>query len=466
MNLDPTICNAAMDAKDRRFDGVFFVGIKSTGIYCRPICPARQTKKEHRSFYPSAAAAEKAGYRPCLRCRPELAPGKAPIDSVSRLATRAYSLIEDGILGDLNLPQLASKLGITDRHLRRVVETEYGVSPIELAQTQRLLMAKRLLRDTDLSAIEIAFASGFSSERRFYAKFKEQYRMSPIEVRKQRRATPDFLTAELVFRPPFDYSAHLRFLSGRLILGVEAIEGQTYRRTVRMGKHRGLVEVEPAFDRLLVKVSASLAPVFPKVITRVKSLFDLYAEPDAINQALGSLVQNPGLRVPGAFDSFEMAVRAILGQQVTVAAATTLSGRLAARLGEPIETPFETLTHTFPSREVIAAANPEEISILGMPRARGKTIVALAASDLKLEPNGDPELVIENLKKLPGIGEWTAQYIAMRALAYPDAFPSGDVGIRMALGVKNPVEMIAAAEKWRPWRAYAVIHLWKSLETK
>jgi AraC family transcriptional regulator of adaptative response / DNA-3-methyladenine glycosylase II len=288
MNLDPAVCHAAMDAKDRRFDGLFFVGIKSTGIYCRPICPARQTKRDHRSFFPSAAAAEKEGYRPCLRCRPELTPGKAPMDAISRLANRAYSLIEDGV----ELPLVAARLGITDRHLRRVVEREYGVSPIELAQTQRLLMAKRLLRDTDLSAIEIAFASGFSSERRFYAKFKEQYRMSPLAVRKARRATPDYLVAELPLRLPFDYAAHLRFLKGRLILGVESIEGDTYRRTVRIGKSRGWIEISPSPDvgkegagregspsALQIKVSASLAGVFPKVITRVKRLFDLYADP-------------------------------------------------------------------------------------------------------------------------------------------------------------------------------------------
>lgn len=466
MNLDPAICNAALDAKDRRFDGMFFVGIKSTGIYCRPICPAKQTKREHRTFYPSAAAAEKGGYRPCLRCRPELAPGKAPIDSSSRLASRAYSLIEDGVLSEISLAELAARLGITDRHLRRVIEREYGVNPVELAQTQRLLMAKRLLRDTNLSAIEVAFVSGFSSERRFFAKFKEQYRMTPLEVRKARRATPDYLVAQLPIREPFDYLAHLKFLRGRLILGVESIESDIYRRTVRMGSARGWIEVQLLDSGLQVKVSASLAAVFPKVITRVKRLFDLYADPECINQALGDLVVNPGLRVPGAFDSFEMATRAILGQQVTVAAATTLSGRISARFGEPLETPFTELTHTFPSAEVIAATEPDQISILGMPRARGQTIVALAQANPKLEPNADPQPIIDQLKAIPGIGEWTAQYIAMRALAFPDAFPVGDVGIRNALGVRNPQEMLAAVEKWRPWRAYAVIHLWNSLETK
>lgn len=462
MNLDPVVCNAAMDAKDRRFDGMFFVGIKSTGIYCRPICPARQTKREHRTFYTSAAAAEKAGYRPCLRCRPELAPGKAPVDSVGRLASRAYSMIEDG----LSLPSIVDRLGITDRHLRRVVEHEYGVSPVELAQTQRLLMAKRLLRDTNLSALEVAFASGFNSERRFYAKFKEQYRMTPLDVRRERRMTPDFLVAELSYRQPFDYRAHLKFLASRQIQGVESIDGQTYRRTVRLANSRGWIAVEPGEGMLRVKVSSSLARVFPKVITRVKRLFDLYADPETINCALGDLVLNPGLRVPGAFDSFEMAVRAILGQQVTVAAATTLAGRLAEKFGEPLETGLAELSHTFPNAETISRLEPDEISILGMPRARGKTIVALAQSNLKLEPNGDPQPIIEELKSIPGIGEWTAQYIAMRALSYPDAFPLGDVGIRDALSVKTAPEMLAAAECWRPWRAYAVIHLWNSLEQK
>jgi AraC family transcriptional regulator of adaptative response / DNA-3-methyladenine glycosylase II len=466
MSLDPIVCHAAMDAKDRRFDGVFFVGIQSTGIYCRPICPARQTKREHRAFFPSAAAAEKDGYRPCLRCRPELAPGKAPMDSISRLASRAYSRIEDGALSELSLAELAEQLGITDRHLRRVVEREYGVSPVELAQTQRLLLAKRLLRDTELSAYEVAFASGFSSERRFYALFKERYRMSPLEVRKSRRTTPEFLTAELSFRKPFDFHAHLKFLRGRQILGVESISSDTYRRTVRLGESRGWIEVTAQESSLLVKVSASLAGVFPKVLTRVKRLFDLYTDPEPILATLGDLAVNPGLRVPGAFDGFEMAVRAILGQQVTVVAATTLSGRIAARFGEPIETPFDDLTMTFPSASTIAEANPEDISILGMPRARGRTIVEFAKRNLRLEPYADPEPVIQQLKEIPGIGEWTAQYIAMRALAYPDAFPVGDVGIRNALLVKSPTDMLAGVEQWRPWRAYAVIHLWNSLESK
>lgn len=465
MNLDPAICNAALDAKDKRFDGVFFVGIKSTGIYCRPICPARQTKKEHRSFYPSAAAAEKAGYRPCRRCRPELAPGRAPVDAVSRIATKAYGLIEDGALSEMSLPELAAKLGITDRHLRRVIESEYGVSPVELAQTQRLLLAKRLLHDTNLSAIEVAFAAGFASERRFYANFKERYRMSPLQIRRTGHNAPSFLTAELPVRKPFNARAHLDFLRGRLIAGVESIEDGAYRRTVRIGEHTGWIEAIPSDERIALKVSAGLASVFPKVVRRVKRLFDLYAEPDVIAAALGDLALDPGLRVPGAFDPFEMSVRAILGQQVTVAAATTLAGRFAARFGETIQTPFEPLTHLFPTSGVVAMADSEDISILGIPRARGRTIVALAQCQDLFE-GSDPEATIEALKSIPGIGEWTAQYIAMRALGYPDAFPVGDVGIRMALGVANPREMLAIAEKWRPWRSYAVIHLWKSLETK
>lgn len=463
MTLDEAVCHAALEAKDRRFDGVFFVGIASTLIYCRSVCPVRQMNRHHRSFLASAAAAEKAGYRPCLRCRPELAPGRAPMDAVGRLAAIAYSRIEDGALSELSLPELAGQMGVSERHLRRVIECEFGVSPVELAQTQRLLLAKRLLRDTSLSALEVAFASGFKSERRFHTLFKERYRMTPLEVRKSKQTAPDFLTAELPFRAPFDYDAHLAFLRGRLIRGVEEIEGSTYRRTVRLKGERGWIEVNPRETSLEVKVSPSLARVFPKAVTRVKRLFDLYCDPETVNQHLGDLVRNPGLRVPVAFDGFEMAVRAILGQQITVVGATNLAGRFAAKFGDAIETPYEGLTHTFPERAVIAKTEPDEVSALGMPRVRGRTITGLAIANPRLEPFADPEPIIEQLKRIPGIGEWTAQYIAMRALAYPDAFPVGDAGLKNALGIGETKAMLAHAEKWRPWRAYATMHLWNSL---
>ncbi|MBX3095691.1 MAG: helix-turn-helix domain-containing protein [Fimbriimonadaceae bacterium] len=463
MTLEPEVCHAALEAKDRRFDGVFFVGISSTQIYCRPVCPVRQTKRQHRTFFPSAAAAEKAGYRPCLRCRPELAPGRAPMDAVGRLAALAYSRIEDGALSEMRLPELASQFGVTDRHLRRVIELEFGVSPIELAQTQRLLLAKRLLRDTSLSSIEVAVASGFQSERRFHTLFKERYRMTPLEVRKSRQTPPDWLVVDLPFRKPYDFDALLGFLQGRLIAGVEAIQDTTYCRTVSLKGQQGWIEVSPNSDSLTLRISPSLAKVFPKVVTRVKRLFDLYCDPAPIHSALGEIVRNPGLRVPGAFDGFEMAVRAILGQQITVAGAARLAGKFAAGFGKPITCPVEGLTHIFPSRGDVASAEAEEISALGMPRARGRTIVVLAQAELRLEPYADPEPVIEQLKAIPGIGDWTAQYIAMRALGYPDAFPAGDAGLKSALSISHPKSMVAYAERWRPWRSYATMHLWNSL---
>ncbi len=475
MNLEAGICYKALSTGDARFDGVFFVGVSSTGIYCRPICPAKAPRRENCTFFPSAAAAERAGYRPCLRCRPELAPGNSQVDASSRLAAAAASRIEDGALTEGSVEDLASELGITDRHLRRVIETEYGVSPIELAQTQRLLLAKRLLTDTRLPITEVALASGFSSLRRFNALFKERYRLNPKDLRKRRPAetAQECLTCELAYRPPFEWDLMLGFLARRATCGVEAVSGGRYARTVEIGEHRGWVSIERARNKnaLRVQVSAGLAPVLVLVLSRVKSLFDLAARPELIANHLGSLAAGaPGLRVPGAFDGFELAVRAILGQQVSVKGAGTLSGRFAAALGEPIETPFDSLTHLTPTAERVASAKPEDIVSLGILASRGKTILALgeAVSNrvIVLDARADVERTIAGLKELPGIGEWTAQYIAMRALSWPDAFPHTDLGVYRALGESSPKRVLEIAEAWRPWRSYAAMHLWNSLEIK
>jgi AraC family transcriptional regulator of adaptative response / DNA-3-methyladenine glycosylase II len=477
MTLDPNTCYRALRARDARFDGRFFVAVSSTRIYCRPVCTVKPPRKENCRFYPSHAAAEAAGYRPCLRCRPELAPGNASVDATTRLAQAAASLIEDRTLDEEGLEAVAARLGITDRHLRRAFGTEFGVSPVEFAQTQRLLLAKRLLTDTALPVTEIAFASGFGSLRRFNALFKQRYRLQPGQLRRRMKdsgaaAPADTLRFELSYRPPYDWPAVSAFLGARAIAGVEAVENGVYRRTARVlvdGKPKlGWIEVAPSPKKpaLRVTVSASLAKALPPVLSRVKSLFDLACNPAEVAEALGALAKaHPGLRVPGAFDGFEVAVRAVVGQQVSVAAARTITGRIAEAHGDPVETPFG-LNRIFPAAERIAGLSYDRIARLGMPGARAKTVIgiarALAEGKLELAPNADVEATLEKLRALPGIGEWTAQYLAMRALAWPDAFPHTDLGVMRALGEKNPRRVLELGEAWRPWRAYAVLHLWHS----
>jgi AraC family transcriptional regulator of adaptative response / DNA-3-methyladenine glycosylase II len=478
MTLDPHTCYRALKARDARFDGRFFVAVSSTRIYCRPVCTVKPPKRENCRFYPSAAAAESGGYRPCLRCRPELAPGNASVDATSRLAQAAASLLEDRTLDEAGLDAVASRLGITDRHLRRAFGAEFGVSPVAFAQTQRLLLAKRLLTDTTLPVTEIAFASGFGSLRRFNALFRQRYRLQPSQLRRHMRGgvpvAADALHFELSFRPPYDWAAVSAFLSTRAVAGVETVDAGRYRRTVRIaidGKgHLGWIEIamSPKKPTLRVTVSASLAKALPPVLSRVKALMDLACHPAEVAQALGALARShPGLRVPGAFDGFEVAVRAILGQQVTVAAARTIAGRFAAAFGDSLETPFGSLNRIFPLAERVAQLPYGRIARLGMPGARARSVVALARAvadgGLALMPNADIEATLDKLRALPGVGEWTAQYIAMRALAWPDAFPHTDLGVMKALGETDARRVLAAGEAWRPWRAYAVMHLWQSL---
>jgi AraC family transcriptional regulator, regulatory protein of adaptative response / DNA-3-methyladenine glycosylase II len=478
MTLDPNTCYRALKSRDARFDGRFFVAVSSTRIYCRPVCTVKPPRRENCRFYPSAAAAESGGYRPCLRCRPELAPGNASVDATSRLAQAAASMMEDRTLDEEGLDSVATRLGITDRHLRRAFGAEFGVSPVEFAQTQRLLLAKRLLTDTVLPVTEVAFASGFGSVRRFNALFKQRYRLQPGQLRKHMHgkgtATSDVLNFELSFRPPYDWPRVSAFLAARAIAGVESVEAGCYRRTARIGvdgkEHAGWIEVSlsPKKPALRVTVSASLSKALPPVLSRVKALMDLSCNPAEIAQALGALAKDhPGLRVPGAFDGFEVAVRAILGQQVSVAAARTVAGRFAAAFGDPLETPFASLTTLFPEARKIAGLPYGRIARLGMPGARARTVVAMARAvadgKLVLMPNADVEATLGQLRALPGVGEWTAQYIAMRALAWPDAFPHTDLVVKKALNETDAREVLAAGEAWRPWRAYAVMHLWNSL---
>lgn len=477
MLLDEQRCYQALKAHDARFDGRFFVGVCSTRIYCRPVCSSKIPRQENCRFFPSGAAAESAGFRPCLRCRPELAPGNAAVDASARLAQGAASLIDDGLLNDTGVDDLAMRLGVSDRHLRQVFQSEFGVSPVEFAQTQRLLLAKRLLTDTALSATEVAMASGFGSLRRFNTLFKARYRLNPTQLRSAvgRPGPSDILNFALGYRFPFDWPALILFLGKRAVDGVEHIDGKRYLRTVRLehaGKlHAGWIAVAPAGRKPAVRVelSASLAAAIPHTLGRVKRLFDLSCDPVEIASALGPLAsRDPGLRLPGAFDGFETAVRAILGQQITVKAATTLAGRFARAFGDPIDTPCRALRCLFPPAERVAALRPSEIASLGIVSARSNAIIALAqavaSGSLQLDPAAVVETTLDRLRGLPGIGEWTVQYIAMRALAWPDAFPHTDYGVLKAMGQTNARKALATAAQWQPWRAYAVMHLWHSLE--
>ncbi len=476
MELDSDACFRAVRARDRRFDGRFFVAIASTAIYCRPICPARPAKRENMRFYTSAAAAEGAGFRPCMRCRPERAPGLASVDAVSRLVGAAIAGIEEHALSSARVGDLAASLGVSDRHLRRVTESELGVSPIELAQTQRLLLAKRLLSETALSQTEIAFASGFGSVRRFNALFKSRYGLSPRALRGSADIAAG-LHCQLDFRPPFAWQTLLDYLRTRAIPGVEAADATHYRRTVAIEDHRGWIAVSlgKKHNALDVEISPSLAPVIGAVIVRVKRLFDLGAVPDAVSALLSqdpllakAVRRIPGLRVAGAFDGFELAVRAILGQQVSVKGATTLAGRWAQAFGAEIATPFPDLNRLTPTAGRMAAVGADEIAALGIVGARARCLAVLAPAVLDrkvmLTYAANVEEQIEALMQLPGIGPWTAQYIAMRALHWPDAFPSGDLMLmRAANATQKQLEQLA--EAWRPWRAYATHYLWHTLGT-
>ncbi|MGC1389211.1 MAG: AlkA N-terminal domain-containing protein [Steroidobacteraceae bacterium] len=485
MLLDSDACFRAVRARDRRFDGRFFTAVATTGIYCRPICPVRAPKRENMRFFSSAAAAEGAGFRPCLRCRPERAPGLAAVDAAGRLIGAAIAGIEEHALSNARVVDLAASLGISDRHLRRVTEAELGVSPIELAQTQRLLLAKRLLGETSLNLTDIAFASGFGSLRRFNALFKSRYGLNPRSLRKSSRgrralSAADALRCQLDFRPPLAWGALLDYLRLRAIPGVEWADHTHYRRTVAIdssqkGDVHGWIAVSLAKGGIAldVEMSQSLAPVIGAVIVRVKNLFDLGAAPDAVSALLSQdpmlarvVRRLPGLRVPGAFDGFELAVRAVLGQQVSVRAATTLAGRWAENFGAAIATPFSELNRLTPQAPRMACLAAENIAALGIVSSRARALIGLSQAvterRVALSHAADIEEQIKALERVPGIGPWTAQYIAMRALRWPDAFPSGDLMLLKAAQIGKK-ELQERAEGWRPWRAYAAHYLWQSL---
>jgi AraC family transcriptional regulator of adaptative response / DNA-3-methyladenine glycosylase II len=486
MTQDNAALYNALSSRDPRFDGVFFVGVTSTGIYCRPVCTARTPKAANCRFFNSAEAAEKASFRPCLRCRPELAPGNAPVDDAQRIASLIAHRIEEGMLDDGGgLEEIAAQFELSSRQIRRIVHQELGVSPIELVQTRRLLLAKQLLTETTLPIIEVAFASGFSSLRRFNDAFSGRYGMPPTRLRKEvegragKAASPDTLTLQLTYRPPFDWSGMMKFLSARTLKGVEWVQDEAYFRTAQLGGHKGWIHVRHAPEKsaLLIELTHSLTPALPVLLGRLRHVFDLSARPDIIAAQLlqdgllaDAVARNPGLRVPGAFDGFELGVRAILGQQITVKAATTLAGRFVDAFGEAIETPHPGLVRLCPTPQRIAAAKIEDIASLGIIRTRAQSIITLAeeiaSGRLKLEAGAHPELAIKQLVALPGIGKWTAHYIAMRALRWPDAFPKEDIAIRNSLGGVTAARAEELSQPWRPWRSYATLHLWQMLNQR
>lgn len=446
----------AVDARDPRFDGLFFVGITTTRVYCRPVCPSRIAYDHHRRFFDSAAAAESAGFRPCLRCRPELAPGRTLVAALSRLANAAAQRIAAGALNGHSVGELAAELGVSERHLRRALEREVGVSPLELAQTHRLLLAKRLLRDTDLSVTRVAYASGFQSLRRFNAVFRTRYGMAPTALRRaktvgQRSRGSESLRLTLAYRKPFAWGALLTCFKRAVIPGVELITGQRYARTVRMEGASGVVLVrdEPLNQHLVVEVSAALVPALMPLIAGLRRVFDLDAEPAIVDAHLAQgglealVTRRPGVRLPGALDGFEVAMRVLLGREHT-------EGVVKA-LGEPLETPVHGLTHLVPTAARIAVAGASSMAALGVPQGRAESLAALARAvaneTVCLTPGSDAAATERALREIEGISETHARTMVLRALSWPDAFPAADDAL------------LARAEQWRPWRAYAAVHL-------
>ena len=478
----------ALAARDRRFDGLFFVGVTSTGVYCRPICPARTPRAANCRFFDTPAIAEQAGFRPCLRCRPELAPGSAPVDDGQRIAMLIVQRLEEGGLDEnAGLEAIAGQFELSSRQIRRIVQRELGVPPIQLLQTRRLLLAKQLLTETALPITEVAFASGFSSLRRFNDAFDTRYGMPPTRLRRQAAqnlagvSETTASTLQLSYRPPYDWDGILAFLAGRALGGIEHVTATSYARTVRLGAAKGWIKVtrSPRRHALLVEFAHSLTPVLPSLLGRLRSLFDLDARPDLVSKHLrkdprlaAAVRANPGLRVPGAFDGFEMGLRAILGQQVTVRAATTVACRFVQAFGTAVVTPFPELNRLAPLPSIVAAASVGDIARHGIVSARARSIIALAQAHetgglcLDGGTGQNPDESIGRLMDLPGIGPWTAQYIAMRALRWPDAFPKEDIAVRNNLGGVTAKEAEALSQAWRPWRSYAVMHVWRMGRTE
>jgi AraC family transcriptional regulator, regulatory protein of adaptative response / DNA-3-methyladenine glycosylase II len=479
MDLDHDACYRAICLRDARFDGRFFTAVKTTGIYCRPICPARTPRSENVTFYPSAAAAQEAGFRPCLRCRPETAPDLGAWRGTSNTVSRALGLIELGALDEARIDDLAARLGVGERQLRRLFHQHLGASPIAVAQTRRILLAKQLIHESSLPMTEIAFASGFGSIRRFNETFQALFGRPPRALRRTKtvpagaQGTIDVL---LRYQPPYDWPAMLEFLRRRAIPGIERVTADCYARTMELNGAQGTIAVRPgAGHALRATVRFPKLSALPTIIARLRRVFDLSADPAPIaahlakDPALAPLVKaRPGLRVPGAWDGFELAIRAVLGQQITVAAAARLAGRLVAAHGERLAEPDGDLTHVFPRPEALARA---DLTSLGMPRGRAMALSAVAAAAVAdahlFDATCGLDDAITRLRSIRGVGEWTAQYIALRQLREPDAFPAADIGLMRAMASRDgrahsSSELLDRANPWRPWRAYAAQHLWAS----
>ena len=475
LHLDFKACDRARLAQDPRFDGRFFIGVTSTGIYCRPICPAPTAKQRNVRYFPSAAAAAEAGFRPCLRCRPEAAPGTPAWLGTSATVRRALRLIHEGALDTQSVEQLSTRLGIGPRHLHRLFVQHLGASPVAVAQTRRLHFAKHLIDDTRLAMTDIALASGFGSLRRFNDAFRNTYGRAPRDLRRGQRSLAekgDALRLKLAYRPPYDWTAIRDFLGTRAIPGVEQVTEQGYARSVSVAGKAGWIEIRPVRDETALELSVhGLEPgALFSIVSRVRQMFDLTADPADVRGVLKKdallaplLRRRPGLRVPGAWDPFEIAVRAVLGQQVSVAAARTFATRIVAEQGMPLAAPGSGVTHLFPTPEALAKA---DLSGIGLTGARVRTLKALAEAVRDSEINfGNGDEVRQALLKVRGIGSWTAEYVAMRGLSDPDAFPAGDLVLQRMAGKTRRLtekQLLERAEQWRPWRAYAVLHLWRA----
>jgi len=475
-DLDHDACYRALCQRDARFDGRFFTGVLTTGIYCRPICPAPTPRTENVVFFPSAAAAQAAGLRPCLRCRPEVAPSLAAWRGTANTVSRALALIELGALDQEGVEALALRLGVGERQLRRLFQQHLGATPVAVKQTRRVLLARQMIHETTLPLTEIAFAAGFGSIRRFNEVFLALFGRPPGALRRAAgsEGAPGELRLRLPYQPPYDWPALLAFLRQRAIPGIEAVDDHHYRRSFDLAGTQGMVTVTPTDGpALAIALHCPRLSALPGIIARVRRVFDLAADPVAINAHLAQdpllapmVEARPGLRLPGAWDGFELAIRAVLGQQITVAAARRLGQRLVAAYGQPLTKAVAGVSHVFPTPEVLATA---DLSALGLPRARATALSAVAAAardEPQLFEAGRPlEEAIGRLRAIRGVGDWTAHYIALRQLREPDAFPAADLGLRRAAAARlghpcSPATLLAHAEAWRPWRAYAAQHLW------
>jgi len=466
----------AVSSRDERFDGAFYAAVTSTGIYCRPSCPAIAPRRENVRFYPTAAAAQAGGFRACKRCVPGASPGSAEWNIRGDIAGRAMRLIGDGVVEREGVPGLARHLGYSERQVHRHLTSELGAGPLALARAQRAHTARVLLEATDLPATEVAFASGFASIRQFNDTVRDVFAATPTELRARRAfgrpVPPGPITLRLAARRPFDGGQVVGFLAARATPGVEEWTGTIYRRSLRLPHGEAIVELEPTAAGVVCVLRLRDHRDLATTVARCRRLLDLDADPIAVDGTLGAdpllaplVRRTPGLRVPGAVDPAEIAIRAVLGQQVSVAGARTLAGRLAERFGESLDAPIGGVRRTFPSPEALADLDPADLS---MPRARGRALVGLATAiargDVTLDIGADRDEAERSLLAIPGIGPWTAGYVRMRALGDPDAFLPTDLGVMRALrALGAPTDqpsILALAERWRPWRAYALLHLW------